>query len=232
MAFASIPRSLALIPDGNRRWARANALSVLDGYNLGVKKFIDFSEWCRGYGINNLTVWALSSENIKRSANEVKALFNIYRRVAKDREVIDRLHHNEIKLNIVSNKSLIPRDLNALLDGLEKETEENRKGVINMLIGYGGKDDIIFAARKAAELSSVGHTINPETFRSLLLSSRVPEIDLTIRTSGEQRLSGFMPWQIGYSELYFSNKLWPDFTRRDLYNALAEYDRRDRRFGR
>ncbi|MCL4364986.1 MAG: polyprenyl diphosphate synthase [Candidatus Marsarchaeota archaeon] len=232
MAFDSVPRSLALIPDGNRRWAKAHALSVLDGYNLGVEKFIDFSEWCRDYGINNLTVWALSSENIRRSTNEVKALFNIYRRVAKDRNIVDRLHRNEVRLNIISNDSLIPPDLSRSLKELEDETADNKNGVINMLIGYGGQDDIVFAVRKAAKLASCNRTINAETFRELLLSSRVPEIDFTIRTSGEQRLSGFIPWQIGYSELYFSGKLWPDFTRRDLYNALADYNRRDRRFGR
>ncbi len=153
MAFASVPRSLALIPDGNRRWSKAHALSVLDGYNLGVKKFIDFSEWCLDYRISNLTVWALSSENIRRSANEVKALFNIYRRVAKDRDILERLQGNGIRLNIISNKSLIPKDLSASLKSVEKKTEGNTNGVINMLIGYGGHEDMVFAARKVAGLS-------------------------------------------------------------------------------
>jgi undecaprenyl diphosphate synthase len=232
MQFSSIPQSLALIPDGNRRWARSHRLSILEGYNLGVKKFIDFSEWCRTYGINNITVWALSSENIKRSPNEVKALFKIYRNVCRDPTIIDRLQENEVKLNIISNSKLLPKDLSKSLAEVEKKTEGNRKGVINMLIGYGGKDDIISAAKKVEELSQSGYNVDTEEFRSYLLSSRVPDIDFIIRTSGEMRLSGFMPWQASYAELYFSNKLWPDFTKRDLYYALAEYEKRDRRFGK
>ena len=232
MPFSSIPKSLALIPDGNRRWARSHRLSILDGYNLGVKKFIDFSEWCMGYGINNLTVWALSSENMRRSAYEVKALFNIYRRVSKDRSIMDRLESNGIRVNVVSNKKLLPKDLVSMLEGIEKRTENNKKGVINMLMEYGGKDDLVYAAKRIAALAEKGKEISADIFRNCLLSCKVPEIDMIIRTSGEQRLSGFMPWQTSYSELYFSKKLWPDFARNDLHHALLEYDRRDRRFGK
>ncbi len=232
MSFSSIPKSLALIPDGNRRWARSHKLSVMEGYDLGVKKFLDFSEWCKSYGINNVTVWALSSENIKRSSNEIKALFNIYRRICKDRKIIGRLHDEGIKLNIISNKRLLPKDLNDALGNLERETRKNRGGVINMLIGYGGRDDLIFAAKKAAALIRDGFDIDADAFTKCLLSNRVPEIDFIIRTSGEKRLSGFIPWQTGYSELYFSDKLWPDFSKQDLHKALSEYENRDRRFGK
>lgn len=232
MPFSSIPKSLALIPDGNRRWARGHRLSILEGYDLGVKKFIDFSEWCMGYGINNLTVWALSSENVKRSTYEVKALFNIYRRVSKDRSIMDRLESNGIRVNVVSNKKLLPKDLVSMLEGIEKKTENNKKGVINMLMEYGGKDDLVYAARKIAALADKGREISADIFKNCLLSYQVPEIDMIIRTSGEQRLSGFVPWQTSYSELYFSKKLWPDFTRNDLHYALSEYDKRDRRFGK
>ncbi len=232
MAFSSIPKSLALIPDGNRRWARAHRLSVLEGYNKGVKKFLDFSEWCRSYGVNNITVWALSSENMKRSSAEVKALFNIYRKVCKDKKIIDRLMQEGVRLNIISNKKLLPKDLNDALADLEKKTRSNKGGVINMLIGYGGKDDLIFAAKKAVGLVKMGVELDANEFTKCLLSNQVPEIDFIIRTSGEKRLSGFAPWQTSYSELYFSSKLWPDFGKRDLYNALLEYDNRDRRFGK
>lgn len=232
MAFSSIPKSLALIPDGNRRWARSHKLSILEGYDLGVKKFLDFSDWCKSYGINNITVWALSSENIKRSPNEVKALFRIYRSVCKDRKIIGRLQREGIKLNIISNKKLLPDDLNRAFAELEKKTRNNKSGVINMLIGYGGKDDLIHAAKKAAGLVRKGFDIDADAFMKCLLSNQVPEIDFIIRTSGERRLSGFMPWQTSYAELYFSNKLWPDFSKKDLYNALSDYENRDRRFGK
>ena len=232
MTFSSIPNSLALIPDGNRRWAKVNKLSVMEGYNLGVQKFLDFSEWCKSYGIKNITVWALSSDNVKRSPNEVKALFNIYRRVCKDRKMIDRLMNKGIRLNIISNRKLLPKDLSDALDALEKKTRNNKGGVINMLIGYGGKDDLIYAAKKAAGLVKKGFDIDADAFTKCLLSNQVPEIDFIIRTSGEKRLSGFMPWQTSYSELYFSSKLWPDFNKQDLHRALLEYDSRDRRFGK
>ena len=232
MAFTSIPKSLALIPDGNRRWARAHKLSILEGYDLGVKKFLEFSEWCKSYGINNITVWALSSENIKRSSNEVKVLFNIYRRVCKDKKIIGRLQHERVRLNVISNRRLLPKDLSSALADLEKKTRNNKGGVINLLIGYGGKDDLIFAAKKAASLIRKGFDMDADAFTKCLLSNRVPEIDFIIRTSGEKRLSGFIPWQTSYSELYFSNKLWPDFSKRDLRNALSEYESRDRRFGK
>ncbi len=232
MRFVSTPKSLALIPDGNRRWARSHRLSMLQGYNLGVKKFIDFSEWSREYGVNNLTVWALSSENIRRSPNEVRALFSIYRRACKDSKILNRLEELEIKVNMIINKEIVPKDLVGLLGTIEKKTANNKEGIINMLIGYGGKDDLIFGAKKLVNLVHRGYDVSAEAFRNCLLSYQVPDIDFVIRTSGEKRLSGFMPWQLSYAELYFSKKLWPDFTKRDLYYAMAEYNRRERRFGK
>lgn len=232
MEFDFIPQSLALIPDGNRRWARMHRLSIMDGYNLGVKKFIDFAEWCKSYGINNLTVWALSSENMRRPSTELNVLFGIYRRLSSDRSILARLKKNNVKVNIVGNESLVPRDLYKSLKSVENDTADNTGGVINMLVGYGGKDDIVHAAKKLSELALKGYTVDESVFQKSLLSYQVPNIDFIIRTSGEKRLSGFMPWQTGYSELYFSSKLWPDFTRTDLHAALADYNRRNRRFGR
>lgn len=232
MTFASVPNSLALIPDGNRRWARQHKFSMLDGYNIGVKKFIDFSEWCKDYGVKNLTVWALSAENLKRSSVELNALFNIYRKVSKDKSLMDRLDANKVRVNVVGNLDVLPKDLYRSLKSVEERTEGNRGVIINMLLGYGGRDDMVFAAKRLADMSSRGYTINEDTFTHALQSSQVPNIDFIIRTSGEQRLSGFMPWQTGYSELYFSKKLWPDFSKRDLYTALADYNKRERRFGR
>lgn len=232
MAFSSVPESLALIPDGNRRWARAHRLSIMDGYELGVKKFLDFSEWCISYGIKNVTVWALSSENIKRSKGEVKILFNIYRNACRDSKLLDSLQSRGIKLNIISNKEFLPRDLVLAFDDLQRKTKNNSNGVLNILVGYGGKDDLLHAAKKAIGLARKGIDVDADEFTKCLLSNQVPEIDLIIRTSGERRLSGFMPWQTSYSELYFCSKLWPDFSRQDLRAALSDYSSRNRRFGR
>ena len=223
MPFSSLPRSLALIPDGNRRWAKAHGLSIMQGYELGVERFLDFSGWCRDYGIKNVTVWALSTENISRSPMEVKVLFNIYRKAVKDKTLLKRLQNDGIRLNIISNKRFIPKDLVVAFDELQEKTKGNRKGVLNILVGYGGRDDIVHAVKEAVGLARKGIDIDADAFTKCLLSNKIPEIDFIIRTSGEKRLSGFMPWQTSYSELYFCNRLWPDFSRQDLRAALSEY---------
>ncbi|MDE1823519.1 MAG: di-trans,poly-cis-decaprenylcistransferase [Candidatus Micrarchaeota archaeon] len=232
MAFEFLPETIALIPDGNRRWAHQHKMSVFNGYELGVGKFIDFSRWCMDYGINNVSVWALSPENLKRNRNEVRALFTIYKKVANDRKMLDMIHDNRARVNIIGKSSLLPKDLYKALHQLELETAHYRGRTMNLLIGYGGREDIFHAARNFANDVKKGFGATVERFKSELLSSAVPDLDLIIRTSGERRLSGFMPWQSYYSELYFSNKLWPDFTKRDLNLALLEYGKRERRFGR
>lgn len=233
MYIESAPEVLALIPDGNRRWARGHSLSFLSGYRLGVEKFIDFADWCAGYGVKNISVWAFSTENFSRPSPERNALFDIYRKVAKDRNIISKLHSNETRFNVVGNKALLPKDLASALHGVELETGNYKDKVINMLIAYGGKDDMLHATKMLvndAIHKGIGK-VTEAMFRAYMISSSVPDIDLVIRTSGEERLSGFMPWQSCYSELYFSKKLWPDFTKRDLEKALVSYSNRQRRFG-
>lgn len=233
MHIRNAPKVLGLIPDGNRRWARRQSLSFLDGYRQGVEKFIDFADWCAGYGVKNISVWAFSTENFNRPSPERNALFSIYKKVAGDNKIISRLHENEIKFNVVGNVALLPQDLSRALKKIEVETGAYKDRVINMLIAYGGRDDIIHAATQMVRdaVDKGVKNFSEKLFRAYMFSSSVPDIDLVIRTSGEERLSGFMPWQSGYSELYFSKKLWPDFTKRDLQLALAEYARRQRRFG-
>lgn len=227
------PDVIALIPDGNRRWARLHSLSILDGYRLGVKKFIEFADWCLDYGVKNIVVWAFSTENFNRPKVERDLLFNIYKRAAHDRELISKLHANRTRFRVVGNRSLLPRDVSEALRKVEVETSCYKDRVLNVLIAYGGRDDILHAATEMAK-SAVKRRLGRVTeavFRSYLLSNSIPNIDFVIRTSGEERLSGFMPMQTGYAELYFSKKLWPDFKRHDLRRALNEYGRRQRRFG-
>ncbi len=233
MNIDAVPRTLAVIPDGNRRWSTLHKLSVLNGYDIGVKKFIEFSGWCRSYGINSVTVWAFSSDNLSRPKREVDALFSIYKRAATDRKLIADLHKNEIRIKIVGDTTLLPDDLSESLRAIETETGVYTKNIINLLIGYGGREDILHAAKRAAsEFVKRGSARFEEIFERSLLSYGIPAIDLVIRTSGERRLSGFMPWQSSYSELYFSKKLWPEFTKNDLRLALLDYSKRERRFGR
>ncbi|MDE1855177.1 MAG: di-trans,poly-cis-decaprenylcistransferase [Candidatus Micrarchaeota archaeon] len=233
MRISKAPSTLALIPDGNRRWARSHRLDFFNGYRRGVEKFIDFAEWCKDYGVDNITVWAFSTENFRRPGPERDALFGLYKKVAADKKMLSRLHETETRFNVVGDITMLPKDLARALKKVEVETGAYKDRVINMLVAYGGKDDILHAARllvRNAVRRGVSN-VNETLFRSYMISRTVPDIDLVIRTSGEERLSGFMPWQSGYSELYFSKKLWPDFTRRDLELALVEYERRRRRFG-
>lgn len=229
-----VPENIAIIPDGNRRWAKGHKLSFLQGYSRGVKKFIEFSEWCKSYGIKSITVWALSTENVKRPKEEVETLFKIYRKAATDKNIIRRLHETKTRFVVVGKKALLPKDLLELLHRIEAATRRYRDGVIYMLLGYGGREDILYAANKIAKDAKNGKIdkLDEESFKRYMLSKDVPDVDFVIRTSGEERLSGFMPWQAGYAELYFCKKYWPEFEKEDLEKALIEYSRRERRFGR
>lgn len=232
LATKRIPKTLAIIPDGNRRWARAHRFSMLNGYNIGVKKFIQFSEWCIEYGVTNIAVWAFSTENFKRTSTETNVLFGIYKRMANDGSILNMLQENQARFRVVGNKDLLPNDLKEALSRLESKTKNYKECVINMLVGYGGRDDILHAVKNAVKNVKNAAMVSEETIQKYLISSIVPEVDLVIRTSGEKRLSGFMPWQTEYSELYFSKKLWPDFTKKDLRGALNDYGKRQRRFGK
>jgi len=226
-----IPNSIGLIPDGNRRWARKHNIQFFEAYKLGVKKVVDFSEWCSSFGVKHLAVWALSTENIKnRTRRELLDLFTLYYNVANDRDIINRLHNNKTRFIVVGHKDLLPKRLVEALNNVERETKRYKDRFLYMMLGYGGRDDILFAVKNM--IKDKINKINEHSFRRYLISSVLPDIDLIIRTSGEKRLSGFIPWQGGYSELYFSNKLWPDFSKSDLEKALIDYSERDRRFGK
>ncbi|MGC8547804.1 MAG: polyprenyl diphosphate synthase [Candidatus Micrarchaeia archaeon] len=229
-----LPKVLGLIPDGNRRWARKHNIDFSQAYSIGVNKFISFSEWCKSFGVKNITVWAFSTENFKRSLAERRTLFSIYQKVATDSSILHKLKANKARLRVVGNLSLLPARLQDALRNMERQTRQYNSQVINLLIAYGGRDDLLHAAKELVKRAYEHdlEKVNELVFRRLLFSADVPDADLVIRTSGEERLSGFMPWQTSYSELYFSKKLWPDFTKRDLSLALSEYSRRQRRFGR
>jgi undecaprenyl diphosphate synthase len=227
------PKVVAIIPDGNRRWARKNLFTVKNAYNLGVKKFLDFSEWCYNYNVKDIIVWGLSTENTGRPKEEVEALYDVYRKAAHDEKLIKRLDEKQARLIIVGNKKLLPRDLSDDLHKIELHTKKHNSRRIFILLGYGGKEDIMHVAKGVAKDIKRGRKISNDqrTFKNYLLSKDVPDIDLVIRTSGEVRLSGFMPWQSAYSEFYFCKKYWPEFTKKDFDLIIKEYSKRERRFG-
>ncbi len=230
-----VPNHLALIPDGNRRWSKSRGLKLLGGYSTGIRKFIDFSIWSKEFGIRTLSVWALSTENIhNRSASELSMFFRLFTKEASDPKILSDLVNNKVRVKVVGNTSILPMPLKRALRKVEAKTRKYTDLTINLLIGYGGRDDIVHAARLAAmHAAKTGSgSISERDVERNLRTASVSDADLIIRTSGEKRLSGFLPWQSTYSELYFAKKYWPDFSKKDLERALADYSRRQRRFGR
>jgi undecaprenyl diphosphate synthase len=229
-----VPNHIALIPDGNRRWSRSHRSRLYSSYNLGIEKFINFSIWAKGFGVKTLTVWALSTENIKnRSRTELSILYGLYTKMANDKQIFQTLKRNGARITVMGDLDILPKPVRAALHGLERRTRTFKDFSINILIGYGGKDDIIHAVKRLiAEKGGRIRRINEDIIRAYLRTSALPDADLIIRTSGEMRLSGFLPWQSGYSELYFARKYWPDFNKRDLERALRNFSTRQRRFGK
>jgi undecaprenyl diphosphate synthase len=231
-----VPSHIALIPDGNRRWSSLHKLAIFNGYENGVKKFVDFSVWAKSFGVRTLTVWALSTENIRnRSKGELGVLYNLYVRTARDPEILEKLMRNGTRVNIIGNMRLLPANVSKALRYLESKTKEYGDITINLLIGYGGREDLMCAFRGAcysADGRQSHGAQSGDAFKQRMMSASIPDVDLVIRTSGEMRLSGFLPWQTDYSELYFAKKYWPDFERRDLAKALDAFAQRQRRFGK
>jgi undecaprenyl diphosphate synthase len=233
--LSPVPRHLALIPDGNRRWSSSHRLEIFNGYQKGVKKFIDFSIWAKGFGVKTLTVWALSTENIKnRSRSEINVLYKLYVNAAKDPKILETLRENRARVRIIGNPKLLPKHVISALHSLERKTKDYKDFTINLLVGYGGKDDILYAFKRIYNYALQGKAngITENLINQSMRTASIPNVDFIIRTSGEMRLSGFLPWQSDYSELYFAKKYWPDFDKRDLERALTVFSERQRRFGK
>ncbi len=226
---SNIPLHIAIIPDGNRRWARTNRLNLVKGYSAGINKIIDVCIWAQKQGVKTVSVWALSSENVKeRSRGELSLLYRLYTRAAYDSGILKLLQENRAHVRIIGNLSLLPARLREALKRVERKTKMYKDLSINLLVSYGGRDDIEYAVKSVA---ARGARADAESIRSNLMTADVPDVDLIIRTSGERRLSGFLPWQSNYSELYFARKNWPDFGKGDLKRAIEAFKRRQRRFG-
>ena len=229
-----VPEHLALIPDGNRRWSSSHKLQLLNGYHMGVRKFVDVSIWAKGFGVKTLTVWALSTENIKnRSKTEMGILYRLFVNAAYDPAIYQLLKDNNARIKIIGNSNLLPKKVKLALQSIENKTKRYTDFTINLLIGYGGRDDMLYAFKKIYNYAIQGkiNGITEDIVNENMRTASIPDVDFIIRTSGEMRLSGFLPWQSGYSELYFAKKYWPDFGKKDLEKALKVFSERQRRFG-
>lgn len=227
---SNIPLHIAIIMDGNRRWAKKRGLPSFAGHQQGYLQFKKIAEACYKMGVKILTVYAFSTENWQRSSKEVSYLMNILKK-AIEKEA-DFFNKNSIRFNMIGQIEKLPKKLRKIVEKTMENTKNNKNGIINVAISYGGRPEIIEAVKKIIKEKIDTDKINEELFEKYLYTHGQPAPDLLIRTGGEMRLSGFLTWQSVYSELYFSDRLWPDFTENDLKEAIKEYQNRQRRFGR
>ncbi|MFH1306808.1 MAG: polyprenyl diphosphate synthase [Candidatus Micrarchaeota archaeon] len=229
----STPSHIAIIPDGNRRWAKKHGLDVLRGHEKGIELMGEVLKWCREEKIKMVSFWAFSTENFKRDNEEVKGLFDAFdSRLSKVLKEAEFEKHG-VRVRFIGNISRFPLKIREGIKKVESETSKFDKYFVNFFIAYGGRAELISAAKKLAkDFSSSPDKIDEKEFESRLWSSGIPDPDLIIRTSGEIRISGFLPFKSVYSEFYFCEKLWPDFSREDLLEALQEFSKRKRRWGK
>lgn len=230
MASNTKLRHLAIIMDGNRRWAKNRGLPSLEGHRRGYNKMKKAIQWCIGRGIEILTVYAFSTENWQRTKKEVNYLMNLFRlALSKDIAEMDK---QGVSVRVIGQKERLASDIQKMAQEAEGKTKDNKKLLLNVAISYGGRPDILQAVQKIVAQKIPAKDITEETISTNLWTAGVADPDLIVRTSGEYRLSNFLTWQSAYCELLFINKHWPDFTEKDLDLIIAEYDRRQRRFGK
>jgi undecaprenyl diphosphate synthase len=223
----NLPRHIAIIMDGNRRWARKRGLAIIKGHRKVVEELIEeLADYCIKKGIEYLTLWAFSTENWDRDKNEVDLIMDLFRE--KLGKSIDRLHQKGVRVTSIGDLSRFDQDIREKIEqGIEK-TQHNQNLTLTFALNYGGRDELIRAVNKLSNKAE----ITQEMIDQNLDTAHLPNPDLIIRPGGEKRLSGFLLWQSEYSELYFSDVLMPDFNEKELDKAIAEYQQRQRRFGK
>ncbi len=225
----NIPKHVAIIPDGNRRWAKSKGLKEIAGHEKSAEKsnIIALLEEAHKLKVEYVSIWGFSTENWKRSKLEVNFLFSLMRKVIK--ELKEYILEKNVKFTHVGRKDRLPSELSADILKLEEESKNNSGLKLQILLDYGGRDEIIRAVNKI--IKSKKQNLDEESFKEYLDTKTLPDPDLIIRTSGEMRTSGIMPYQSVYSELYFTEKHFPDFKPEDLRKAIEEFSLRQRRFG-
>lgn len=229
----SMPKHIAIIMDGNRRWAKARGKQAAFGHKEGAKTLEKIVRYANSIGLEYITVYAFSTENWKRAEDEVKALMFLFQSYLNDYS--KRADSENIKVKFLGDKKALSKAMQKSMEECVERTKNNTGITFNIAINYGGRDEIVKAMKKIATEYKEGKIelgqINEEAISKELYTKDEPDPDLVIRTSGEMRLSNFLPWQSVYSELLFVEKNWPDFTEEDLDNAIIEYQKRTRKFG-
>lgn len=224
-----IPAHVGFILDGHRRWAREQGLPLLEGHRQGYKNFKEIGLKTLERGVQYVTAYVWSRENWQRSAEEVEFIMKLLEWVAKHE--LDDIHSRGVRIRVAGNSDRLPEKILKLIRKAEEHTKENTNGTLVLCLNYGGHQEIVDATRAIVQADIPAESIDEQTINQYIYAPDVPPVDLIIRSSGEQRLSGFMLWRAAYSELYFIDKKWPDFTEADLDDAMTEYARRQRRFG-
>lgn len=230
----NIPTHIAIIMDGNGRWAKARFLPRTAGHKAGVETIRDIVKECSKLGVKHLTLYAFSTENWGRPKDEVGALMKLL--VTYLRKELDECHKNGVRMNVFGDTTQLPKECQEALDDALETTKNNTRINLNFALNYGGRDEIIRAIKLM--YSDINKNIikeediNSELIENYLYTKGIPDPDLIIRPSGEQRLSNFLLWQCAYSEFWYSDINWPDFKEEDLRRAISDYQNRDRRFGK
>jgi len=228
-----VPRHVAVIMDGNGRWARKRGFPRIKGHQEGANSVVALVKACKKLGIEYLTLYAFSVENWVRPKDEIEGLMALLRSFLKKQE--NMLHKNEVRLRVIGRTCDLPEKLQKDLSRVVEATKGYSSGNLTVALSYGGRTEIANATRRIAEQVKSGHLqpedIDEDTISSNLYAPELPDPDFMIRTSGEKRISNFLLWELSYSELYFTDVLWPDFREDDFREAIGEYGRRRRRFG-
>ena len=221
------PNHLGIILDGNRRWAKENGLSAFEGHKKGLEKIKKVVEWCQEEKVKVLTLFVFSTENWNRSKKEVSYLMKLAKKaLAFD---LTQTLKQGIRIKVIGERDNLPDFLKTVIERVEKKTKKNKKMILNFALSYGGRGEIVAAVKKIIKDKTPLNKVTEKLISKNLWAS---DLDMIIRTGKEQRLSNFLIWQAAYSELYFLDKYWPDFNKKDLNIALKNYDNRQRRFGK
>ena len=230
------PHHIGLIVDGNRRFAKGQGLAPNDGHNAGSKKLEDFLRWCWRLDIRIVTLYGFSTENYKRSDKEVQYLMDLILRKLRQYQIDPVIKKEKVRINVLGQRNNLSDEMVEEIAKTEELTRNHDRFLLNIVIGYGGRAEIVDAVRKIGEEIRDGNLLPEEIdeniFESYLYTEGIPDPDLIIRTSGEERLSGFLLWQSAYSELYFTEVYWPAFRMIDFWRAIRVYQQRERRFGK
>ncbi len=235
MLEGPIPKHIAIIMDGNRRFAKELGIEPTEGHLKGKDKLEEVTDWCLEVGVKILTVFAFSTENLKRKTQEIDRLMNLFaenfRRAGDD----ERAHKYGIRVKAIGQRNLLPKEVQDAIAYAEEKTKDYNNYFFNIAVAYGSREEILQAIRNIADDVSNGKldskNINEKVFSTYLYTADLPDPDLVLRTSGEERVSNFLLWQLAYSELYFADIYWPGFRKVDFLRAIRSYQNRQRRFG-